>query len=155
MRKKLLGPDHADVGDSLNALGELAFAENDYTRALSLCREGLAIREANLGAVHPMVAYDLDCVAKSQLALGRPKAAIALLERALTLRGGGRGNPLEIADTRFWLAQALWDAGRDRARAVDLAQRSRDAYAGAGEGKANKLAEVDAWLAKTARQITK
>jgi hypothetical protein len=55
-----------------------------------------------------------------------------------------------LAETRFALARALWDAsvaqGRDRPRAGTLAEQARDAYTAVGEAKETELAKVQAWL---------
>lgn len=53
-----------------------------------------------------------------------------------------------LAEARFMLARALWAAGRNRGRAVELARQARDAYREAGTAKEQELAEVEAWLAK-------
>ena len=47
-------------------------------------------------------------------------------------------------ETRFALARALWESGRDRLRARSLAEQAHDSYAKA-ELKTN-VAEVDSWL---------
>jgi hypothetical protein len=63
-----------------------------------------------------------------------------------------RESPDELlAETQFMLAQALWDAppdrGRDRPRAMALAQEARDALAKLGVVSADALAELERWLA--------
>ena len=76
--------------------------------------------------------------------------AITLLTRALELHRRGEG-ALTRAEARFTLARALWDAlpqqGRDRERALSLAERARADYLDGGPYAAESLAEVDAWLA--------
>jgi hypothetical protein len=58
--------------------------------------------------------------------------------------------PKHTAEARFLLARALWDApvdgGRDRTRAVPLAEQARAGFFEGGEATANNVAEVDAWL---------
>jgi hypothetical protein len=49
--------------------------------------------------------------------------------------------------TRFALARALWDAGRDRDRARSLAAQARAGYATLGLKGKTQLAEIDAWSA--------
>src|SRR5262249_45363656 len=79
----------------------------------------------------------------------QPAKALGPLERALAVRTGreGQGDPLDVAETQMRLARALWDAGRDRKRAHDLATRARDTFAGGGEDTKKERAEADAWLA--------
>jgi hypothetical protein len=55
-----------------------------------------------------------------------------------------------LAETRFMLAQALWEAppdrGRDRPRAVALAEQARLAFQEVGKRRAGDLAEVEGWI---------
>jgi hypothetical protein len=53
--------------------------------------------------------------------------AVAPLERALAMLQGGTGDPLDLADVRLELAQAI--AATDRKRALVLATAARDEYA--------------------------
>jgi hypothetical protein len=98
------------------------------------------------------VASSLTGLGWALLGLGKPADALALLERALTIRSAHVIDPNFVADTRFGLAHALWSApaaqGRDRPRARTLAEQARDGYAAAGDAHEAELAEVDAWLAE-------
>jgi hypothetical protein len=98
----------------------------------------LAIWEGTAGREHPDVAYALQGLGDTHLAAGRPADAIAPLERALTIRAAG-SVPDDLAETRFALARALWDAGRDRPRARTLA----------GEAEAGLAAAIDKAAART------
>jgi hypothetical protein len=65
-------------------------------------------------------------------------------------RGQGESPAALLAETRFMLAQALWEApphrGRDRARATRLAEQARDALAEHGAARAEDVAEIERWL---------
>jgi hypothetical protein len=76
----------------------------------------------------------------------RTADAIAALERALAIREAGEPDVSVVAETRFGLARALWDAGRDRSRARRLAAAARANYQGPPLHAAEVRA-VDAWLA--------
>jgi hypothetical protein len=52
-----------------------------------------------------------------------------------------------IAEAKWFLAQALWDGGGDRARALDLARAARDGYTAGGEAWRPDVARVESWLA--------
>jgi eukaryotic-like serine/threonine-protein kinase len=106
----------------------------------------LAIREQALGSEHPDLAHPLVGLARIALARGRPADAAALAERAVKVRGDGDAPGGDVAEARFVLARALWDASRERPRALALAEQAREAYREAGDGKAMELAEVEAWL---------
>ncbi len=70
----------------------------------------------------------------------------------MTIRITHASDPTELAATRFALARALWEApaeqGRDRARAHELAELARTAYAEAGKKSAKELSEVETWLSE-------
>src|SRR4029079_13319396 len=60
-------------------------------------------------------------------------------------------SPIELlAETCFLLAQALWEAppnrGRDRARAVELAERHLEAFLELGAYGGTDVAEIERWL---------
>ncbi|HSZ84216.1 MAG TPA: serine/threonine-protein kinase [Polyangia bacterium] len=139
------GPAATEVSMVLGNRGEYLTALGRPAEALAPFREALAGWEQQLGPDHPFVAYPLTGIGNAELALGRPKEAIAPLERALHVRESGASNePRALADTRFALARALWDADAELARARRLATQARDAYA---LGKdTQQRADVDAWL---------
>jgi hypothetical protein len=71
-----------------------------------------------------------------------------VLEKALSLREKGEGDPVSVAQLRFLLARALVAAGREPGRALDLANAAREAFDAAGARVESERAEVEAWLAK-------
>ena len=97
------------------------------------------------------MAVTLVDLANVALAQHRPHEALPLAQRALVLREQGGVGPMLMASVRFTLARALWGvpaaAGGDRANALALATRAREAFRALGEPEAENLAEVDAWLA--------
>ena len=129
-------------GEYLNALGRPA-------EALEVFQRALAGWELQLGPDHPFVAYPLTGIGRADLALGRAREAVPPLERALRVRQRGGVEETVLAETRFALAQALWEAGGDRVRARALAGEASAAYAHASD--AAHVATVEAWLAAHAR----
>jgi hypothetical protein len=88
-------------------------------------------------------------MADALTSMGKPEKALPLAERALAIYAAkSEGvSPLELADTRFHAARALWDAGRDRKRATELATLARDVYAAEKDDYAARaLKETQAWL---------
>ena len=63
IREKALGPDHPDVGTSLNNLAVLYQAQGRYAEAEPLYKRALAIREKALGPDHPDVGTSLNNLA--------------------------------------------------------------------------------------------
>jgi tetratricopeptide (TPR) repeat protein len=108
--------------------------------ALALYRESLAIKQKLLPPGDPERSYAHDGIGQALVALGRAAEAIPELETALSLRGPLPG---ERADTEFGLARALWAAGKDRRRALELADRARASYAAAH--RKDRVEEVERW----------
>jgi tetratricopeptide (TPR) repeat protein len=126
----------AEIGRLHQEAGRLDEARRHYADA-----------RRDLPADHPeQIALD-EFEAELHLEAGDPKAALALLERALQARDAGAGAPLELARTRFGTAIALWDAKVDRPRARALAGRARQVP---GDSRAARefRERVDAWLAE-------
>jgi tetratricopeptide (TPR) repeat protein len=148
INERSLGPAHPEVASSLGGLGNVHVPLGDYEAAEELHERALAIYEQSLGPEHPKVASSLVGLADVALARGRPADAVLLAERALTLREKGDAQTGPLANARFLLARALWDApiagGEDRVRARALAEHAREGFQAVGMPK--ELAEVERWL---------
>ena len=84
--EQALGPDHPDVGRSLNNLASLYRARGRYAEAEPLYRRALAINLKALGADHPDVAISLQNMAALYRAQGRYAEAEPLYRRGLAIR---------------------------------------------------------------------
>jgi eukaryotic-like serine/threonine-protein kinase len=146
IQEQALGPDHPDVARSLNNLANVHQDTGSYVQAEASYARALAIREQALGSGHPDLAYPLVGLAGVALATGRAADAVVLAERAVKVREDGDAPAGEVGEARFVLALALWDAGTERSRALAVAEQAREAYREAGDARATKLAEVEAWL---------
>jgi tetratricopeptide (TPR) repeat protein len=82
--------------------------------------------------------------ANALLGLGKRPQALELAERAAGVAGA---SPVDQAEARWALAQALDAGGRNRPRARELALAARQGFQRPGTPRA-QLAAVDAWLAK-------
>jgi hypothetical protein len=69
-----------------------------------------------------------------------------MLERALELRSAESTDPAERSETRFALAEALWEANANRERAVELATEALADAQSAGPHAADAAARIEAWL---------
>jgi tetratricopeptide (TPR) repeat protein len=139
-----LGLDHPESARALSNRGEMLNALNRHEEAITDFDAALRIWERVFEPKHPDLAAALAGLGKAYLETDKTEQALRPLERALEIQGVAEGLPQRIAETRFALARALWDSGRDRRRAVDLARQARDGY-----GLANardKADEVKAWL---------
>jgi tetratricopeptide (TPR) repeat protein/tRNA A-37 threonylcarbamoyl transferase component Bud32 len=140
-----LGTEHplvatfvSNEAEGLDRLGRHEEARAAYQRAL-------AIEERGYGPDSTNLAYPLTGLGLSYLADHHPALALAPLERARRIREAHETDALLIADTDFALARALWEAGADRGRAMQLAESAEKAY-GQKPMFAARTAEIDRWL---------
>jgi len=146
IREKVLGPDHPLVATVLDNLAGVYDDLKNPLKGLPYHQRALAIREKALGTDHPLVAMNLTSLARSYVLAGKPLAAIPYLERGIAMRGPARGDSLGLAITRFTLARALWDSGKDRRQALALGQQAYDAFLKSGQPRGKPFRELEAWL---------
>jgi serine/threonine protein kinase len=139
-----LGPGHPDLATQLMNRGEILNALGRYHDGRASFERARIIWERELGLDNRILAYALTGIGVSYLAEGDSSSAIVPLERAFKIREAQETDPSRRAETRFALARALWESGRDRGRARLLAEEAREVYAKAVVK--SKLAEVDSWL---------
>ncbi|HET6610835.1 MAG TPA: serine/threonine-protein kinase [Kofleriaceae bacterium] len=135
------------LGVALNNLGEAARAEGHVSEAIAAYQRSLAILSGMLEDDNPILAHPLTGLGIAYVDAGRASRGKPLLERALKLRQAQKINPVDLAETEFGLARALWGSSKDRKRARDLAGAARDAFAAAGTGRAKDRDAVVRWLA--------
>jgi len=138
------GREHPDVTSVLDNIAEVYYLEKRYEEALQTYRQAWTIDSKVLGPSHFDLSYSLNGIGISLLGLGRPREASAPLEQALSLRKKQKGKESSLAECQFYLAQALWDGGGDRQRAVRLARQAREGFA-KGQ-KPQNVKNVDNWL---------
>ena len=140
-----VGADHpslarleSNLGESQAALGRLDQASESFARAL-------AIYGRSLPNDHPELALPLKGRGQVALRTGHAAQAVDDLERALSLQMVNQAEPLEIADIRFSLAQALVAReGSQSPRARRLAEQARDDFERLQLPQ--RAEQVDAWL---------
>jgi eukaryotic-like serine/threonine-protein kinase len=142
--EKGLGAGHPDLATQLSNRGEILNALGRYRDARASFERARIVWERELGLDNRNLAYALTGIGVSYIAEGDPTSAIVPLERAFKIREEHENDPARRAETRFALARALWEAGRDRGRARVLAEAARDSYAKAVVKP--KLVEVESWL---------
>jgi eukaryotic-like serine/threonine-protein kinase len=138
------GPASVVMANALSSRGEYLVGLGRGDEAVATFRDSLARWEAQMGPNYAYLAYPLTGLGQALLLLGKPADAMAPLERALHFRETSGGDPGLLAETRFALARALSDSGRDRVRARALATEAREAYAKVSD-KAHTTA-IDTWL---------
>jgi tetratricopeptide (TPR) repeat protein len=144
--EKTSGPKHPDTASALEGVGrELRCLGGQPREALAQARRAVETMEAAYGKDHPELASPLSFLGLAQLDAGAPAEALATFERALPLRVKARAQPDDLAETRFGLAQALWQLGKDKPRALQLAERARDLLRKVSHRK-KELLKVSLWL---------
>jgi serine/threonine protein kinase/tetratricopeptide (TPR) repeat protein len=139
-----LGAGHPDLATQLNNRGEILNALGRSRDARASFEKARIVWERELGLDNRNLAYALTGIGVSYLSEGDAANAIVPLERAFKIREAHETDPSRRAETRFALARALWESGRDHVRARSLAEQAHDSYAKA-ELKTN-VAEVESWL---------
>jgi tetratricopeptide (TPR) repeat protein len=145
--ERALGPRHPEVALHLFNRGEIHLAQGQTELALADYQHALSIWQDALPADHQYLGYPLTGIGRALIQEGKDVAsAIGPLERALTLREAAQGGADLRAETTFALAQALWVTGRDRARAIRLAEGARALYDDAhSEERARVAAMLNTW----------
>jgi len=113
VRRKALGPDHPDVGVSLNALGTLRNKEGRYAEAERLQREAVAVLAKTLGPDSPELAEAQMQLGLTCFLLDRHEEAESLLRRALAVRESALGpDHPDVAENLAHLGYLLGNDGR-------------------------------------------
>jgi len=144
--RKALGPGHPEVVMHMSNRGEILNALGRYREARELFTTALTSWAKELPADHPYVADSLTGIGQSYLGEGTPERAVPSLERGLAIRDKNHAEPALISETQFLLARALWEGGRDHARARELARAARTGY-GDKPWWGQKVAIIERWLA--------
>jgi tetratricopeptide (TPR) repeat protein len=142
-----LGPTHPMIGSSLSNMGVIQHRFGDFEGALASHRRGLEIKLAAHGPDHATIAISLANIGEAQRSLGQLEAARESLDAAYAVRDQASRMPAQRAQHAFSLAQVLGELGEEQ-RAIELAKLAIADFAEAGEGEADRRAEVDDWLAR-------
>jgi eukaryotic-like serine/threonine-protein kinase len=140
--EKALGSGHPDLGEPLATTGRALVRLGRLDEALPRLQRAIAVQEKALGPTSTDLSSALLGMGELHLARHRPEDAAPVLERALAL------DPAETAnlEVRLTLAEALWQLGRDRPRALALAEQARTTYERIGHRPG--LARATRWLAE-------
>jgi len=124
--KRLLGPEHPFVGQSLINLGNLLSEKGDYEEAEALLREGLRIHRRTFGSEHPGVASSLNNLAVLLWRKGDYAEAEPLYREALEIYKETLGleHP-DVGQTVNNLAIVVWEKG-EHAEAESLFREALD-----------------------------
>ncbi|HEY8210939.1 MAG TPA: serine/threonine-protein kinase [Myxococcaceae bacterium] len=141
--RKHMGEQNVTVANTLDIKATIYQEEHRYQDALATYQRSLEIKQQVLAPDDQIVSYSFDGIGQSLLGLGRPEEARPMLEKALAIRGK---DPVDLADTQYALARALWQLGQQKAAALKYGEQALKNYQSAG--KAERAVEVEGWLAK-------
>jgi tetratricopeptide (TPR) repeat protein len=148
IKAKRFGATHWKLALVDLALGDVFQLQGDSRKALELYEPAAERLEKGLGPNHPDVASAFGLVGTARFSLGDLAGAEKALRRALEVRQRAKStNLIDLASTRFLLAQVI---GRDRARrkeAKHLAQQALTAYRRTGKHAA-EAKKIERWLAR-------
>ena len=143
IQEKTLGPEHGETAKTHFELATVLADERQWKEALEEAQRAIAHETKAGGAESVDLPEPLTLAARAELQLGRADEAVAEAERALVIREKRSQSAAAMAETRFTLAQALWQVRRDPARALALAGAAR-----AGFDAPDERARVEDWLSK-------
>ncbi|MBX3161756.1 MAG: tetratricopeptide repeat protein, partial [Deltaproteobacteria bacterium] len=144
---KGLGPN---VAGTLAASAAVERARGRYRAALELDERAARIRDESLPAGDLDRTSSVLAIAKDSLGTGDAARAKASAETALAVFEKS-GPTWLVADARWTLARAAWEAGARGAPTLELARRAREAAARLPTvANLVPVADVDAWLAARA-----
>ena len=146
LSERALGDSHPMAAKPFDELSRIMQQQGKLTAALAYAEKGYAIGQRTLGDNNPDTAESLARLGSIHLGLGAFAKAAELLEKSLSIIESQRPSPALLGEQRFDLARALWGAKRDRQRAIELANKAREAWTTMPARK-KKVAEIDAWLA--------
>jgi tetratricopeptide (TPR) repeat protein len=147
LAERALGPDHPKLAVALSNYSSALRGLKRHEEALVAGRRALAIYDAKYGPDYPDSEGPLLGIGQSLTALRRPDEAVTALERALALVTRGESAPSDVGEVKSALADALWNAGRDRTHARRLQQQALEIFRSLGPVGKDDLALAETWLA--------
>jgi len=144
--ERAFGPRHPSVAKSLVAIANVYHLAGRSEEALELDARALAIQEALLGPNHPDVGLVLRNMAGVHRDRGELELAIPLAERAIQVFARHEGTQESEPRVQFMLAIMLVDTGRDRDRAIALAEQAIIGYR--AMHREDKVASAEGWIAE-------
>ncbi|MFL6292911.1 MAG: tetratricopeptide repeat protein [Thermoanaerobaculia bacterium] len=116
LRRRVFGPSHPEVAESLHAIGNLHSARGDLDHAEATLRQALAMRRTLLGDTDPAVAESLDALGLVLTLKARFDAAEPLLREALAInRRLYDGDDEKVGDNLANLGFLMWQKGEPAA----------------------------------------
>ena len=143
--RAIYGERHAATLSLEGRYGQTLFELKDPRAARAVYERVMLALEVTVAADSPVLAQAYSNFADAMLELHEPGAAV-YATKGFAIRDKLADDPLQLAEARFILGEALWRDGTDRKRAVALVQQARDELRKLGPD-AGSLPKVERWLA--------
>jgi tetratricopeptide (TPR) repeat protein len=117
--------DKYTIGNDHTLIGLVLEEKRDLRGARAELEQAVALVETAMGPDTPALSHALTAVGRIALAEHSAPDAIPPLERVLKVLGDVKFGQVELAIAQGLLAEALWDANRDRVRAIKLARTAK------------------------------
>ncbi len=140
------GSDHPSLAWARNDLGAMLFDHDDPVEAIAHLEESVRVFEVNQGDDSAGLIYPLGTLIRAYRDAKRPRDAISQVDRALELLERPSVEPLGAGMLRFAVAQALWDGGAERERALALAEEAKAEMARSERDTAGEVELVESWI---------
>ncbi len=148
--EKNLGPDHPNTISSRCNLGIVFRLQGQNAQATEYLTKSLSHIEKALGPEHEFVIWPLASLGWLAMEEGRGDDALQHFERVVTLcaKKTCRGDEEEpLSEAQFGLAKVLWQQGKDKTRAISLAQKAKELFQKQRSHQAQaNLGLVASWL---------
>jgi tetratricopeptide (TPR) repeat protein len=144
-----LGKEHPAAAIPVFNYSEALCRVGRFEEARQMAAQALAIFERETDPNGVRITYPLFALGLSELGVGHPAEALAVLERAARIRDALEHAPARLAEVHFALGRALHDSGGDRARARKLVEQACREYSSATltPVEARDFADAQQWLA--------
>ncbi|RYZ41721.1 MAG: tetratricopeptide repeat protein [Myxococcaceae bacterium] len=127
--ERSLGADHPTLALVLRGMGQTLSYRNQPDAALPYFLRAATLQTSLPDDVNGGWTGALVDLGRTYMVLGRPREALAPLEKAVTGWERARPRPAERPAARYMLARALWEANQEHPRALRLAAEARQEVA--------------------------
>jgi eukaryotic-like serine/threonine-protein kinase len=144
---KHYGAEHSDVGLTLSEVGDVLLLQRKVEAAVATLERAVAIMEKTRGRAHRETATVTVALADALEARRDHQRAATLAQGQLDACARLSCRREDVARAKFVLARALWELGRERDRARQLAAESRQEWSKVAPRYRRESLAVEQWVA--------
>ncbi|NVJ20538.1 tetratricopeptide repeat protein [Myxococcus sp. AM011] len=147
LRDRSRGPMDPSLVSPLRLVGKIMLLKERYADMAHYCQRAVDIMLLQPDDSSGQWTLSLRDLGTAFLKLDRPAEALVPLERVVAGWDKATPGPGQRTEVKFLLAQALWESGKDRARALKLVAEARN-MAMKDDPSEKTLPLINEWLAK-------